>query len=264
VAPKQRIVLRINGLKPNQVTERGMARTFQNIRLFQNMTVLENVMIGRHCRLSWPASPAPFSGARPPAEEKQVVADSYASWRKSAWPVRQRAGQEPALRRPAPPGNRPGHGHRTVFAAAGRTGRRHEPQETRELDELIIRIRDEEKISILLIEHDMKLVMSLSDRIYVVDYGKKIAQGTPRRSRTTRRSSRPTSEKKSMLELKNIKTYYGNIQALKGSASRSRGGDHHPHRRQRRRQDHHPDVHLRHRAPRAGEVLFEGRADPRE
>ena len=52
-------------------------------------------------------------------------------------------------------------------------------QETRELDELIVRIRDREKISILLIEHDMKLVMSLSDRIFVVDYGKKIAQGTP-------------------------------------------------------------------------------------
>jgi branched-chain amino acid transport system ATP-binding protein len=53
------------------------------------------------------------------------------------------------------------------------------PQETKELDDLIIKIRDEEKISILLIEHDMKLVMSLSDRIFVVDYGKKIAQGTP-------------------------------------------------------------------------------------
>jgi len=53
------------------------------------------------------------------------------------------------------------------------------PQETLELDELIVRIRDTEGISILLIEHDMKLVMSLSDRIFVMDYGKKIAQGTP-------------------------------------------------------------------------------------
>jgi branched-chain amino acid transport system ATP-binding protein len=53
------------------------------------------------------------------------------------------------------------------------------PQETAELDELIKSIRDEEKISILLIEHDMKLVMSISDRIFVMDYGRKIAQGTP-------------------------------------------------------------------------------------
>ena len=53
------------------------------------------------------------------------------------------------------------------------------PLETRELDDLIVKIRDQEGISILLIEHDMKLVMSLSDRIYVVDYGKKIAQGSP-------------------------------------------------------------------------------------
>lgn len=52
-------------------------------------------------------------------------------------------------------------------------------QETRELDELIVRIRDEEGISILLIEYDIKLVMSLSDRIFVMDYGKKIAQGSP-------------------------------------------------------------------------------------
>jgi branched-chain amino acid transport system ATP-binding protein len=54
------------------------------------------------------------------------------------------------------------------------------PQETKALDELIVRIKDTENISILLIEHDMKLVMSLSDRIYVMDYGKKIAQGTPK------------------------------------------------------------------------------------
>jgi branched-chain amino acid transport system ATP-binding protein len=53
------------------------------------------------------------------------------------------------------------------------------PHETRELDDLIVRIRDEEQVSILLIEHDMKLVMNISDRIYVMEYGKKLAEGTP-------------------------------------------------------------------------------------
>ena len=77
IAPAQENPKLLNGLKPNAVTENGMARTFQNIRLFQNMTVLENVMIGRHCRLH---SGIPGAIFRPPAnrrEEKQVVADSY-------------------------------------------------------------------------------------------------------------------------------------------------------------------------------------------
>jgi branched-chain amino acid transport system ATP-binding protein len=172
---------RLNGLKPNQVTEQGMARTFQNIRLFQNMTVLENVMIGRHCRMH---AGIPGAVLRNPAtrrEERQVVADAYRMLEKIGLT---RYVNEFAKNLPY------GAQRRLEIARAMAT----EPflllldepaagmnaQETRELDELIVRIRDEEGISILLIEHDMKLVMSLSDRIYVVDYGKKIAEGTPR------------------------------------------------------------------------------------
>jgi branched-chain amino acid transport system ATP-binding protein len=170
----------IKGLKPNQVTEAGMARTFQNIRLFQNMTVLENVMIGRHCRLRAGIPGALLRNQATRAEEEQVVADSYHMLEKIGLSqyVNEFAKNLPY-----------GAQRRLEIARALATDPfillLDEPaagmnaQETQELDDLIIRIRDEEEISILLIEHDMKLVMSLSDRIYVVDYGKKIAEGSP-------------------------------------------------------------------------------------
>ena len=167
------------GLKPNQVTERGLARTFQNIRLFQNMTVLENVMIGRHCRMKSGIPGAIFRPRSTVREEKQVVADSYA--------VLEKIGLTQFVNEFAK--NLPyGAQRRLEIARALATDPfillLDEPaagmnmQETKELDDLILRLRDEEKVSILLIEHDMKLVMSLSDRIFVVDYGKKIAQGS--------------------------------------------------------------------------------------
>jgi len=171
---------RVNGMKPNRVTECGMARTFQNIRLFQNMTVLENVMIGRHCRMHAGIPGAVMRNRATREEEKQVVADSYAILERFGL---DRFADEFAKNLPY------GAQRRLEIARAMAT----EPflllldepaagmnaRETRELDETIVRLRREDKLSILLIEHDMKLVMSLSDRIYVVDYGKKIAEGTP-------------------------------------------------------------------------------------
>ena len=180
IFPPGKTKKRLNGLKPNRVTETGLARTFQNIRLFQNMTVLENVMIGRHCRMSAGIPGAIFRNRSTVSEEKQVVRDSYRILEKIGLT---RFVNEFAKNLPY------GAQRRLEIARAMAT----EPfillldepaagmnvQETGELDELIVRIRDQEEISILLIEHDMKLVMSLSDRIYVVDYGKKIAEGTP-------------------------------------------------------------------------------------
>ncbi|MBC8432013.1 MAG: ABC transporter ATP-binding protein [Desulfobacterales bacterium] len=180
IAPPGKKQERLNGLKPNHVTERGLARTFQNIRLFQNMTVLENVMIGRHCRMSAGIAGAIFRGRSTRREEKEVVRDSYI--------ILEKIGltefiNELAMNLPY------GAQRRLEIARAMATepfillldepAAGMNPQETKELDDLILWIRDNEKISILLIEHDMKLVMSLSDRIFVVDYGKKIAQGTP-------------------------------------------------------------------------------------
>jgi branched-chain amino acid transport system ATP-binding protein len=171
---------RVNGLKPNQVTEKGMARTFQNIRLFPNMTVLENVMIGRHCRTRSGVAGAIFRNQAMVREEQAVVDVSYRILEKIglARYVNDQAKNLPY-----------GAQRRLEIARALATepflilldepAAGMNPQETLELDDLITRIRDEEGVSILLIEHDMKLVMSLSDRIFVMDYGKKIAQGTP-------------------------------------------------------------------------------------
>jgi len=180
LTPPQKEPIKVNGLKPNRVTECGMARTFQNIRLFQNMTVLENVMIGRHCRLKAGIPGAIFRDPATRKEEKKVIEDSYR--------MLEKIGLEQFVNEFAK--NLPyGAQRRLEIARAMAT----EPfmllldepaagmnvQETRELDNLIVKLRNEEGVSVLLIEHDMKLVMSLSDLIYVVDYGKKIAEGTP-------------------------------------------------------------------------------------
>jgi branched-chain amino acid transport system ATP-binding protein len=180
ITPPGKSTSSLIGLKPNHVTERGLSRTFQNIRLFEGMTVLENVMIGRHCRLN-----AGIFGAmiRPPSqknEEKQAVYDSYEVLEKIGL---EQYVNEKALNLPY------GAQRRLEIARALATepflllldepAAGMNPQETKELDDLIIWLRDNEDLSILLIEHDMKLVMNLSDRIHVVDYGKKIAEGSP-------------------------------------------------------------------------------------
>jgi len=180
IRPENQKSRRLNGLKPNYVTAAGLARTFQNIRLFQNMTVLENVMIGRHCRTSAGIVGAIAKNRSTRKEEDRIVDDSYA--------ILEKIGLAEFVNEFAK--NLPyGAQRRLEIARAMATepflllldepAAGMNPLETRELDELIVRIRDQEGITILLIEHDMKLVMSLSDRIYVVDYGKKIAQGTP-------------------------------------------------------------------------------------
>ena len=179
---------KLNGMKPNSITALGMARTFQNIRLFPAMTVLENVMIGCHCRTSTSILDAILSTPKAKREEKETVEKAYRLLEKVGLAdvadefssnlsygaqrrleIARALATDPFLLLLDEP-------------AAGMN-----PQETHELDALIMRIRNEEKVSILLIEHDMKLVMSISDRIYVVEYGKEIAQGTPREIKENKR-----------------------------------------------------------------------------
>ena len=180
ISPPGRPRESIKGLKPNKVTEKGLARTFQNIRLFPNMTVLENVMIGRHCRTRAGIAGAILRGPFTRREEEEIVARSYE--------ILNKIGLENVVNEFAK--NLPyGAQRRLEIARALATepflllldepAAGMNPQETNELNELISRIRQTENVSILLIEHDMKLVMRLSDRIFVVDYGKLIAVGTP-------------------------------------------------------------------------------------
>ncbi len=170
---------RINGLKPNSVTGLGMARTFQNIRLFQNMTALENIMVGRHCRTRAGVLGAIFRGPRTRREEGEIANSSYTLLHNVG------LGQyvnEQAKNLPY------GAQRRLEIARALATepflllldepAAGMNPQETERLMELIETIR-KSGVSILLIEHDMKMIMRISDRIVVLDHGLKIAEGRP-------------------------------------------------------------------------------------
>ena len=180
ISPPGKKRRRINGMGTYRLTKLGMARTFQNIRIFPLMTVLENVMVGRHCRTKAGVISAVFRGEKTREEEKDIVRKSYG--------ILKKIGLADAVNELA--GNLPyGAQRRLEIARAMATepflllldepAAGMNPRETKELEALIRRIRLEDGISILLIEHDMKLVMSLCDRIYVMDYGEKIAEGAP-------------------------------------------------------------------------------------
>ncbi|WLS79226.1 high-affinity branched-chain amino acid ABC transporter ATP-binding protein LivG [Erwinia pyri] len=168
------------GLPGQKIAQMGIVRTFQHVRLFREMTVIENLLVAQHQHLK----SGVFAGLlKTPAFRK---AESDALDRAAAW--LDRVGLLEMANRQA--GNLAyGQQRRLEIArcmvtrpeilmldepAAGLN-----PRETHELDELIAELRGEHNVSVLLIEHDMKLVMGISDRIYVVNQGTPLANGTP-------------------------------------------------------------------------------------
>ena len=170
---------RLNGLKPHQITEAGIARTFQNIRLFANMTVLQNVLVGQHPRMR-----ASYWGSllRTPFERREERKAVEVASRMLAGVGL--AGREDDLARNLPYGLQRRLEIARALAcepslllldepAAGTN-----PAEKAALSQLILQIRKDGR-TILLIEHDMKVVMNISDRVVVLDHGVKIAEGLP-------------------------------------------------------------------------------------
>lgn len=163
---------------PDKITKRGIARTFQNIRLFKNLTVLENVLIAKHMRMKANIFTDTFMISRKEEQKmkedclellkivnlydvKDEVAHSLPYGKQRHLEIARALATDPTLLLLDEP-------------AAGMN-----PQETDELTDFIKWVRDTFHITIFMIEHHMNLVMDISDRIYVIDFGKQIAEGTP-------------------------------------------------------------------------------------
>jgi branched-chain amino acid transport system ATP-binding protein len=170
----------VTGKPPHAFTERGIARTFQNIRLFQNMTALENTLVGMHARLRaniltsvlrTPGTKREEREARERAREllalcglrgrDEVIGRNLSYGDQRRLEVARALATEPKLLLLDEP-------------TAGMN-----PQETADFTAFVDRLRREHELTILLIEHDMKVVMGVSDRVTVLDYGEKIAEGSP-------------------------------------------------------------------------------------
>ncbi len=176
----------LQNLKPHEVTSLGIGRTFQNIRLFSNMTALENVLVGQHSRLH-----AGLFGilarTRKVTQEEQMARAKGLDLLEYVGLGRRRANE---MSKNLPYGDQ----RRLEIARALATDpllllldeptAGMNPQETADLTRLIRRLRDERNITVLLIEHDMKVVMDISEKITVLDYGAKIAEGLPEQVRS--------------------------------------------------------------------------------
>jgi len=172
--------MNVTGKPPHAITKLGVGRTFQNIRLFEYMSALENVLVGMHSRLRGGILGSIFGAPRVRREERQAHERARELLEFSGL-----KGQDETLARNLPYGDQ----RRLEVARALATNPKlllldeptagMNPQETAAFTGFVGRLRDEQKLTVLLIEHDMKVVMGISDRVTVLDYGEKIAEGTP-------------------------------------------------------------------------------------
>jgi branched-chain amino acid transport system ATP-binding protein len=172
----------VTGKPPHAITQRGVGRTFQNIRLFQNMTAMENVLVGMHCRLKggimgsitrFPGSPVDKEEARSQERARELLAFCDLRKRDNLLAKALSYGDQRRLEVARALATRP----RLLLLDEPTAGMN--PQETADFTAFVQRLRAEEELTVLLIEHDMRVVMGVSDRVTVLDYGEKIAEGTP-------------------------------------------------------------------------------------
>ncbi|MQA26403.1 MAG: ATP-binding cassette domain-containing protein [Micromonosporaceae bacterium] len=174
----------IVGLRPSQILGLGIARTFQNVRLFPEMTVRENVMVARHCRTRSGMLTAILrlpSFRREEAQTRRRAEDALAFFgaRLVGWRLETPARSlSYANRRRLEIARAIASDPRLLLLDEPTAGMN--PQETQELTGLIHKLRDRTGIAIVLIEHDMRVVKGISERVVVLDYGQKIADGTYR------------------------------------------------------------------------------------
>lgn len=169
----------IQDLRPYRIAALGIARTFQNVRLFKKMTVLENALVGHHCKMTGRFMDDLFHTPRQRREEKAVNGkalellrmfdlERYLAEKAENLPYGDQRKLEIVRGLAAEP--------ELILLDEPAAGMN--PHETENLIRLIGRIKDL-GVSVVLVEHDMKVVMEISDRIFVLDYGKQIAEGTP-------------------------------------------------------------------------------------
>ena len=170
----------VTGKPPHAITERGIGRTFQNIRLFQNMTARENVLVGMHARLKGGILGSIFRTPRIRKEEARATARArelleYSGLRNKDDEIARNLsyGDQRRLEVARALATQP----KLLLLDEPTAGMN--PQETAEFTSFVGRLRTERDLTVLLIEHDMRVVMGVSDRVTVLDYGEKIAEGTP-------------------------------------------------------------------------------------